>query len=66
MKLRKRVRKLERRIDALTRQQADVGMTETILRDSTPVDVHGMWGEQVERYEHGGWDGEDWNPRGYL
>lgn len=60
MKLRKRVRKLERRLDALT------GHPPESTVPSEPLDAQRLWRDQVERYEHGTDDTEEWNPRSYL
>lgn len=60
-KLRKRVRRLERRLAALEHVDAGIDVS------GEPLDVHAIAARIVELHSAGGWDGEDWNPaRGYL
>lgn len=64
-KLRKRLKRLERRVAEL--EAARVMDATPVDVSGDPLDVIGMWlGEHVSAYMHGWDDDEDWSGRGYL
>ena len=65
-KLRRRIRQLEHRVANLESTLDTLPSADYSDRLPGPLDPYRIWTDQVERYEHGGWDGEDWTRRGYL